>query len=107
MKKALRLNQKTMPLNNKKIRLTNDRLIKSATINGGYTKKQLALLGINWPPKKQWKKDLINTVIPLQLFIDFVVASGNDSAISQLNKALNLQGEQGEQNKSRNIKIDS
>ena len=27
--------------------------------NGGWTKKALAELGVSWPPKKGWKKELL------------------------------------------------
>ena len=36
--------------------LTEDILNKGKSKNGGYSKKQLELIGINWPPIKGWKK---------------------------------------------------
>ena len=33
------------------------------TKNGGWTKKQLEILGISWPPYKGWKNDVIKNHI--------------------------------------------
>lgn len=30
------------------------------TIRGGFTKKDLKKLGIDWPPQKGWRKKLVN-----------------------------------------------
>ncbi len=41
------------------VRITN-RLIKDgASMNGGWSEEQLALLGVSWPPKKGWKGRII------------------------------------------------
>jgi hypothetical protein len=33
------------------------------TKNGGYTKKQLEIIGVDWPPKKGWKREFKNKKI--------------------------------------------
>ena len=39
-------------------------LIKAArTTNGGLTKKQLAAIGVPWPPPKGWQESKIGTMI--------------------------------------------
>lgn len=37
-----------------------DEIEEKKTVKGGWTKKQLAEWGINWPPQKGWKEALIN-----------------------------------------------
>ena len=49
----------------KKHQITNDWLLKYRTERGGYTKKQLNYLGIEWPPKKDWKEGIISTYIDI------------------------------------------
>jgi hypothetical protein len=41
------------------ILLTNQIIEEFKTKNNGYTKQQLHILGIQWPPIKGWKKELI------------------------------------------------
>ena len=45
------------------IELTNELIVKAATNKGGYTKKQLNLLGIGWPPPKGWKNQCVGKKI--------------------------------------------
>lgn len=53
----------------KMIRLTED-LLHCAGTNGyvGWNKKQLAVLGIKWPPKKGWLKDLVGAEIEIEKY---------------------------------------
>lgn len=40
--------------------LLDDKTIESfKTIDNGYTKQQLHILGIQWPPIKGWKKEIL------------------------------------------------
>ena len=39
--------------------MTKEEIEKYITSNGGYTKETLAKLGVDWPPKRGWKKNLI------------------------------------------------
>ena len=44
-------------------RITNEWLIENRTKGGGYTKNQLNILGIEWPPRVGWKNALIDKEI--------------------------------------------
>lgn len=58
------------------IRLT-DRLIEGGkTRRGGFTRAQLAVLGVSWPPKAGWKQRLIGTSIDDATLERFYAASG-------------------------------
>jgi hypothetical protein len=50
-------------LHGKKIKMTRTELEKHIeslkTVNGGWTKADLASLGVSWPPKSGWKKKLL------------------------------------------------
>ena len=49
------------------IEVTNDYLNKHKTSKGGWTSKQLRILGIGWPPVKKWKERVIGlTISPKQ-----------------------------------------
>ncbi len=41
---------------------------------GGYNKKQLEILGVEWPPQKGWKSALIGTMISQKQYQDFLNA---------------------------------
>ena len=45
--------------------ITLDIIEKGKTSNGGYTKRQLEIIGVEWPPHKGWKKEFIT----LRIFI--------------------------------------
>ncbi|MNW15261.1 hypothetical protein D3C71_2137120 [compost metagenome] len=62
--------------------VTNDWLLQSQTVKGGYNKRQLALLGIVWPPTRGWKHDVLDTEIPDDVAREFEDASGRQ-ALSQ------------------------
>ena len=34
--------------------ITNEYLHEHKTVNGGWTSKQLSILGVDWPPKNRW-----------------------------------------------------
>lgn len=46
--------------------ITNRILDEIKTKKGGYTKKQLSILKIEWPPQKGWKIKVINMEITLE-----------------------------------------
>ena len=53
--------------------ITKELLDSAATENGGYTKKQLAAIGIDWPPRKGWKTEVIGKSISeeqAEIFLD-------------------------------------
>jgi hypothetical protein len=41
--------------------ITDEWLVNNKTKAGGYTKTQLALVGVDWPPVHGWKKTVIGT----------------------------------------------
>jgi hypothetical protein len=45
------------------MKITKEEIESKKTERGGYTKKQLAVWGIPWPPRKGWKKKLIDSSI--------------------------------------------
>jgi hypothetical protein len=44
---------------------------KAATVNGGWTREQLAGWGVPWPPPRGWKKRLEGKLESKQEFNDF------------------------------------
>ena len=76
--------EKPILQNNINITLTIDRLNKSKTSNGGYTKNQLTLIDVAWPPQKGWKRAIVGKTIPLNTFIEFVQLGGNDEYINEI-----------------------
>ena len=50
------------------IELTRELIEAARTPNGGFTKSQLAVIGIEWPPQHNWIDDIVGTFItPKQL----------------------------------------
>ena len=47
-------------------------IVKGLSINGGYNKNQLAYLGIDWPPVKGWKKQIIGNDIDKITYDKFI-----------------------------------
>jgi hypothetical protein len=54
--------------------LTKDFLNFNKTPKGGYTKAQLRLIGVAWPPEKGWQARIIGTVVAAKLADDFAAA---------------------------------
>jgi hypothetical protein len=52
-------------------KITNSWLKEHATANGGYTKYQLELLGLEYPQKSGWKKQVIGLTIMDGTKLDF------------------------------------
>lgn len=46
---------------------------------GGYTRQQVQLLGLNWPPPKGWKKAVIGSVISDESAAEFLQLAGTGS----------------------------
>lgn len=66
------------------VKLSQELIEMGRTGNGGYTKKQLKTLGVDWPPKKGWLKALIGTEIPQDTYDNFVAYSTINRAKSSL-----------------------
>lgn len=75
---------------NRLITLTHERLERARTPKGGYTAKQLKVIGIGWPAPKGWKKRLTGQKIALSKFIEFVKAGKNADYLTEINNALPL-----------------
>jgi hypothetical protein len=60
------------------IRLTNDLISAGFSDAGGVTRQQLALLGVEYPPKSGWKTRLIGTEISQESY-DFFIKLRNSS----------------------------
>ena len=45
--------------------ITNELIESLKTRNGGWTKRSLAVLGINWPPTKGWKNRIIGNELAI------------------------------------------
>lgn len=57
-----------------KITITPELLAKAKTDAGGYTKAQLAILGIDWPPVKGWARAVIGRELDAEQAARFVEA---------------------------------
>ena len=53
------------------IMLTEELIEAARTPNGGFTKSQLAAIGVAWPPPPDWKEDRIGMKVSKQQFEDF------------------------------------
>ena len=42
------------------------------SVNGGWSRKQLALLGVSWPPETGWKDRLVGTEIDSDVENEFI-----------------------------------
>ena len=56
--------------------VTGDWLAQHATAHGGYTKQQLARLGVSWPPKNGWKESVAGKAISQADRVAFEAARG-------------------------------
>lgn len=61
-----------------KIVLTEEMIQAARTPKGGYTKKQLAAIGVDWPPQKGWAKAVVGKEITEQQFREFNYAEYED-----------------------------
>lgn len=66
------------------IKLTEEMIEAARTPNGGFTKSQLAAIGIGWPPPQDWIKEKVGTMItPTQLeafnHIEYVANPSSES----------------------------
>ena len=44
--------------------LTNEIIQEGKNKNNSWTRSQLEIIGVEWPPKKGWKNSIINSDIP-------------------------------------------
>lgn len=49
------------------VNMIKDKIESARTKNGGWTKETLQSLGVAWPPKKGWKKELIEKELREQI----------------------------------------
>lgn len=62
-------------LSGRPMQITNEWLRANATRNGGYTKAQLELVGVEWPPAKGWKKEVLGREIDGAIASEFEAIS--------------------------------
>ena len=55
--------------------ITNEWLVKHRTEGGGYNKKQLGALGVDWPPRLGWKDTLVGKHIDIKKAQEFEVSA--------------------------------
>ena len=61
------------------IELTRENIYKGKTEKGGFTKKSLAALNIEWPPYKGWIDRLEGKYIRKEKYLKFLEHSNNKS----------------------------
>ncbi len=62
------------------MRVTTEWLQKWATAKGGYTKRQLAIIGVAWPPEKGWKVKVTPVTLTDESAREFEYLSGRADA---------------------------
>lgn len=72
-----------------KITLTNELIEQGKSNEGGWTRRQLELLGVSWPLKKGWKETLITKRIDRKKFDEFIQLKG--ITVSKLRKQKKLE----------------
>lgn len=54
------------------VRITEEFLASGLSARGGYSRRQLELLGVSWPPPKGWKRSVMDGIITEELAAEFV-----------------------------------
>lgn len=52
--------------------ITEELIESGKSERGGWTKAQLAILGVSWPPESGWKRKVIGAIIPQSEALRFV-----------------------------------
>jgi len=53
------------------VKLTHELILQYRSPKGGWKKSQLAALGVSWPPKKGWTKEVVGMELTDQQFQQF------------------------------------
>lgn len=61
------------------ITLTKDMLHDAGTGGCGFNRHQLSVLGVPWPPRTGWLKDLVGTKVTVEQWNNFVQLRGRKS----------------------------
>lgn len=61
------------------VTITNDLIESGKSAAGGYSKAQLALLGVAWPPISGWKRQVIGRQITSYEATSFVAGRGGST----------------------------
>ena len=64
-----------------RITLTHYLIEQAATAAGGWRKKQLAVLGVPWPPPKGWKKEIAGSKITVKQAKEFYGHKNLEAAV--------------------------
>ena len=70
--------------------ITDDWLIKNKTPAGGYNKKQFNILGIQYPPQKRWKQQIIGKNLCDDKVKEFENISGFINNTNKVNRLINI-----------------
>ena len=58
--------------------ITEELITAGTSKRGGFSKRQLALLGVDWPPTSGWKKSVIGRPIPQEDAQEFIHLARRD-----------------------------
>ena len=61
------------------VELTDELIESGMSARGGWTKAQLAVFGVGWPPKKGWKRRLVGTFVTSEQFGEFLAHLRTDN----------------------------
>lgn len=59
------------------VRITDELIDAGSSRQEGWTKEQLALLGVAWPPPKGWRRDILGRPIDAEAAARFVELAKN------------------------------
>ncbi|MBN9421743.1 MAG: hypothetical protein J0I91_04680 [Candidatus Accumulibacter sp.] len=54
------------------MRITEEFLASGLSARGGYSRRQLELLGVSWPPLKDWMRSVMDGIIADEVAAEFV-----------------------------------
>lgn len=72
-----------------KVPMTKKMLMAGQSLKGGWNAKQLALLGIAWPPSKGWKQRLVGTIVYRDTYKRFIALRGTEASKRQSKGVVN------------------
>ena len=55
------------------MKLTTEMITNSMSDNGGYTKGQLAIIGVEWPPIQGWKESITKKDFDIDIIYNFTI----------------------------------
>jgi len=61
------------------VKITEEFLVSGLSMRGGYSRRQLELLGVSWPPQKGWKLTVMDRAISDEVAEEFVALSDRNA----------------------------